>query len=420
MPASRFLRPVLLTCVALALTMVHEGGEVAAQPRRLRDRSEEEERGRYPAVPFKAGDVQSLFKEQLERARDLEFARSFLDHFAKKGIPDIGGFKLPPGLDPDDPELLAKVAPLLKDLGLTKKITEMSREELTELKGKLEAIVPGKEPPPFLPRETKVDASDSSASSGSGLPKFPEDRSPWLDEEQLSDMLRDWLENVDQTRLGEWLNESAAWQETVSAFQKQLQNLGADGPKGWSFDTGFLDVGLEKLQSFEPPTLPPISLPSFRIGRIPTPSFGRPGGGGGMSAPSGETLLWGVIALLALGVAWFALRHLQFSRGSLPAAALGPWPVDLQTIATRTQLRLAFEHLALLTLGPDAETWNHRRIAAGLARGEGDRHDAASLATLYEHARYVDGPEELTAADAAQARDSLGRLAHSRRPEAGQ
>lgn len=138
-----------------------------------------------------------------------------------------------------------------------------------------------------------------------------------------------------------------------------------------------------------------------------------------MSAPSGEAMLWGVIALLCLGVAWFALRHLSFSRAAAPAKSLGPWPVDPKSVATRTQLRLAFEHLALLKLGLDAETWNHRLIAVGLARSEPERHgDAANLAMLYERARYVDGPEELNADDAALARASLDRLAHSRRLEA--
>jgi hypothetical protein len=79
---------------------------------------------------------------------------------------------------------------------------------------------------------------------------------------------------------------------------------------------------------------------------------------------------------------------------------LGPWPVRPGEVATRGDLVRAFEHLALLCLGPTARTCHHlelaRLLGAQPAPDPERRRDAAvDLAQVYEQARYTPDDEVL-------------------------
>jgi hypothetical protein len=120
-----------------------------------------------------------------------------------------------------------------------------------------------------------------------------------------------------------------------------------------------------------------------------------------------------VVALLLLGTRWMGAAK---TRPWSP----GPWPVDPSRISTRGELVQAFNYLALLLLGRQAEHLNHKEIATqvGDAAPPADvqSHQAADqLARLYEQARYAPGEEMLSPEDMRQARADLSSLAGAAR-----
>jgi hypothetical protein len=146
------------------------------------------------------------------------------------------------------------------------------------------------------------------------------------------------------------------------------------------------------------------------LGRVNTPAApAAPGHGAGFVLLLLAAVL---IAMLAWrGRAWYARRRDAAGRWKL-----GPWPVRPGEVATRDDLVRAFEHLALLCLGPAARTCNHLELATRLADRpstdpDGQRDAAGHLATLYERARYSPGEEPLTRDDLAAARRELCFLA---------
>src|SRR5262249_5485363 len=114
-------------------------------------------------------------------------------------------------------------------------------------------------------------------------------------------------------------------------------------------------------RDFELPSLPSLDL---SLGE-----FGSSLGG----LPAGEfwnVLEWTMWATLAIAGAvglWFAWMKSQEHAEQRPTGwRLGPWPVDPANLASAAQLILAFEHLALSRLGPEAYAWNHRALARRL------------------------------------------------------
>jgi hypothetical protein len=72
---------------------------------------------------------------------------------------------------------------------------------------------------------------------------------------------------------------------------------------------------------------------------------------------------------------------------------------------------LAFDYLALLKLGPQARSWNHRAVARQWSdRCAACAPDALRLADLYERARYTAGTDALPADERDAARRALGSL----------
>lgn len=368
-------------------------------------------KGRYPLVPFDSKDVEALFKSQLEGAKELDMARKLLDQILKNKDRLI----LPKGLDLNDPALLERMKPLVKDLQIEKAFGKLTQEEQLQLYDRLKDLVPKDFSPDKLPLPPLDKSSGPPLSEGKipvGGPDPAKEKKPsWLSEEKMKQMVGDWMEGTDHSHFGDWLRESPAWKNTLSELQKQLQGLDVELPSKWSLDLngGLLEGGWDKINSLPTPSLPSVNLPSLGFRGIRGPGLGGPGGG-----PSGSTLqviLWSVLAVVVLAVAWYAFRNLRARHAVPPPLNLGPWPVDPSQIATRTQLRLAFDYLALLHLGPEAHTWNHRRIGAALAIDPGPRQQAArALAALYELARYTPGPEELGPQETVAARTHLALL----------
>jgi hypothetical protein len=160
-------------------------------------------------------------------------------------------------------------------------------------------------------------------------------------------------------------------------------------------------------------TVRKLRLPSVpRVGLVSRHSLPAVSGEG-----AGTGVVW-LLALLGLGlVAWKTLGR---GRGEdEPGRArpwrLGPWPVRPDAVSTREDLVRAFEYLALLCLGQEARTCNHRDLAALLA--EQDRHEprrreaAVHLARVYEQARYAPADERLPDEELAAARRDLCYLA---------
>jgi hypothetical protein len=178
--------------------------------------------------------------------------------------------------------------------------------------------------------------------------------------------------------------------------------------------------------------LPSFEMPSFRLGRMPGPD---PGGGsnsssgswwsrrgssgseGGFGIPGLEGSWLPVILLAAILLGALVAWRFWYLRDdkAVPVyelGGLGPWPVDPRRIATREQLVQAFEYLSVLICGPTARTWTHHTIAATLADLAATHSETAMiLARLYELARYAPLDEPLTAAEIAEARRLVCRLA---------
>jgi hypothetical protein len=95
---------------------------------------------------------------------------------------------------------------------------------------------------------------------------------------------------------------------------------------------------------------------------------------------------------------------------------LGPWPVRPESVSTRGELVQAFEHLALLLLGPTARTCHHLELAGRMGAqpaldGDRRREAADDLARLYEQARYTPDNETLSPESMSRARRELCYLA---------
>ncbi|HTU88742.1 MAG TPA: DUF4129 domain-containing protein [Gemmataceae bacterium] len=94
---------------------------------------------------------------------------------------------------------------------------------------------------------------------------------------------------------------------------------------------------------------------------------------------------------------------------------LGPWPVPPGGVSSRQDVIRAFEHLALLCLGPSAAACHHRELAERLAEQGSDnpahRQAAEMLAWLYEQARYAPSADALSQEQLSDARQALCLLA---------
>ncbi len=364
---------------------------------------------RYVPFPLPA-DADARLQERLKHAEDL---RPFKEALAKL-LRDPTRLKVDPklaeGLNLDDPQ----VRRLLKDWAAQdRKSREAAPEAFQKLQEEIRklATTAPPEPPVAVPPP----------------PPVPPSPPPAAKEEPVRDWLKDWMERAQDSRFGEHLRGSPAWQKTLDNLQQPVR------PPAGRAD----DWGLEKLRSrlLAPEQWQNLNakvlerLGNLRPGRMPRLNLSAPslprGAFPPVAAPSlptfaalGTVAVWLLIVGLAALLLWQLSRWVQ-RPGSRRRAAAGPrpWPVDPGRVSTRTGLIRAFDHLALLALGPAARTWHHRAVADALAPPSGAlADDAVRLAALYELARYTEGPEELPPQTRDRARQALLSLAAAVQP----
>jgi hypothetical protein len=226
-----------------------------------------------------------------------------------------------------------------------------------------------------------------------------------LTDGDASDLLQDILKS-----LGRHLPDGMDLNGPFGRLREALPEVGGHFP---SIDLPDLKPFWNGITPPSLPSLPNINLPSFPSG----PSFGGSwsGGGGGGGGAAWSWLFWLAAAVVVGVLVWKAIAV-----GAPTAAeaewALGPWPVDPRRVATRGELVVAFEYLALKLLGLEARHHHHVDLEARLAARPSSsparqRVAAARLSRLYEHAKYAPPEELLSDAELADARGDLCHLA---------
>jgi hypothetical protein len=226
------------------------------------------------------------------------------------------------------------------------------------------------------------------------------------------------------------LGKSRAWHEMLDdVTQHVVEGIGSGTSNGNDLEgkVGFLGRYVREVDRWSEPgrsALQRMHLENAIRSKMPrpgpahgfAPSLGVPRLGGS-SLPGTESLmalLWVAMGGIAAAILWQIISRRK-GEGAQRAAArhkLGPWPIPPQQIMTREQLIRAFEYLALLCLGPAAQSRNHLEIAAALGGDETERRRAAAgLASIYEQARYAPADEPLADEALAAARRDLCFLA---------
>ncbi len=245
----------------------------------------------------------------------------------------------------------------------------------------------------------------------------------------LDRWMRDVIDHAESTKLGDWLRESPAFQKGVGDLRNLIDFK--SNPSAWGLDSLPAHLRLTDKLNFRLPdgvfsglknitlpdlphvNLPHLNLPNVHVGNwsLPAPSVPHLGGFGN-AAGIGSALLWVLIIGAGVMLLWQLTKNLGPLRNAQsPTPILGPWPVDPRKVATRGQLVQAFDYLALLVLGTDVRSWNHRAIARKMLETKLPPQAVEQLAHLYEAARYTAGPEPLPLNDQTAARRYLCLLA---------
>jgi hypothetical protein len=248
-------------------------------------------------------------------------------------------------------------------------------------------------------------------------------------------LMKDLFNEVDHGKLGKLgnaLKHSDAWKEAKGQMEKEEIGLGGANKKTGSaavMDRALANTDLNDGGS-KTPLLSSDWLKLFTKSSTSS-GFGEEGGaeksglGKLVSPPSfsmpastvrtGGLLFLQILLVLILTVAvvvvvWRLLARVV-TRDVEARLRRTVWPMPPGEVSTRQQLIQAFEHLALVVLGPGARSANHRDIANGLGATPERTRAADELATLYERARYDPAEGELPTADLAAARRDLCLLA---------
>ncbi len=235
---------------------------------------------------------------------------------------------------------------------------------------------------------------------------------------------------AENTRLGDWLKDSAAWNRAFRDLRGSFDHPDAGRLSNgeWASKVGLsqdralqlTEGALRRLGDLPKPNAElwnwARSLPTFN--QVPAPRIAAPELPTFDSlAPSsfGAAATWITLIAILLFAAW----RMRYSARRAPTrsdhrATLGPWPVRPDAVSTRTELVQAFDYLALWSLGLDVKSWNHQAVACRWCeRSPGCVNSAQALAALYEQARYTDGVDELPSPQRKKARQSLVHLAEA-------
>ena len=363
----------------------------------------------YVPVPL-AGDPETILKGYLNIAKDRDNLFQFMQRMPKDLPKNILAQKFMWfDLKPDDPKIRSMIEEWFKDFPSDFKISPETRKLLENFRNNPDRF-------DFQKLKNSLD----------NLTKItPPDTLPAPRGDKLAQWLRQWLENAEASEWGDWLKDSAAWQDAVQDLRKWISpredKAAVLGLADWIPKIpwpGSSDLPLDNLKGKWLPKLswPAIPAPRLDLGRLDRWLAPGPISAPRWSIPSGSqwwnVFLWICLVLAGVFLLRKSIRRLK-AQPTLPLALnLGPWPVPPDQVATSEQLIAAFEYLALLRLGMEARTWNHRVIAAQLGQDQADRFLAASqLAGIYEAVRYAPEQKSLSNEDLAAARRHLCLLA---------
>jgi hypothetical protein len=378
------------------------------------------------------GDLSRILSEKLLEKRGLLELDKVLERFHKNNsLP----FKFD-GLDPRklDPRLKRQVEDILKGNQREHGLNPEGVKALQHVLKNASTPPEGKEG-----GDSKWDHNPANGKANRGQGPFPAAPAPPAPEpvapepgiqEKLAEWAKEFAERLQHTRFGEDLRNSEKWQDVMRNLEGVLSDSGGGkfrlpgdglGKLGErlrlpDWNLALPDLSRLKLPTPSLPSLPRpelnLSLPRMNLGS-PSLDGGLPSMGGASGLAVSQALLWALLAVLVGGLLWHLRARVALARHGAPAGwQLGPWPVNPAQIATRADLVLAFEYLALLRLGREARAWNHCEIAGQLGGLNSEQGRAAGeLASLYEQARYAPDDEPLAPSDLDAARRNLCLLA---------
>jgi hypothetical protein len=239
----------------------------------------------------------------------------------------------------------------------------------------------------------------------------------------IGQLTEDAMKNAEKTRFGDWLRESPAWNRAMSDLRAQFGDPNATrfDADDWQQkllqkDGTLWKLGESTVDQIRSMPRPNVSVPG--LDNLVVPNVGAPGMPelGSESMPLlGTIATWALFVGIILAAGWQMVRWIRPKRRATNFASDGgPWPVRPEAVATPAELILAFDYLALLKLGSEAQSWNHRAIASHWRElAPAFALDTDALEHLYEQARYEDGISALSDADREQARRALVLLAEA-------
>ncbi len=370
---------------------------------------------RYVPLPYR-GNVEQLFKQHFESTLAKEMMQRLAEDFLKKyqgaDLKDLAHQK-------------AEVEKFAKEWIESQKGKKgaPTPEQIQNLQKELKNLVPPQEPPENAGNKNPAE----KAKIEFPLPKLPES-APKIPE---PDAMHRWFENalkrLENSNLGDHFSNSPAFQEALQQMQKGMMGGGADSSSlaNWMEKIPWQDLAKkipddawDRLKDLQLPKLPPALQPNPGMWNPPSvPNPPLPGafpnvGDFQWSDGIAWILLFGLVALVAVQV-WLWQRATRKSRRGKEFFDAGPWPLQPDDVATRNDLLILFEYLALRRFGVQAQPWNHREISNRWIQGLPNEHEIVhAVASLYEILRYtVDPPTELSAQQKSQARTALKHLA---------
>jgi hypothetical protein len=389
------------------------------------------------------GDLEQILKNNLERMRGLENMRGILDKLRDSGLfKDSSLLKRLENLgnlDPDTPEAKKAFQDVMETMKQNPEFARKAKDMVPQLKDQ--------DIRKQIEKVLKEDVAKANPNNGGKIdpknpvrapvPQEPENLQP-PDEGDFSNTVQNWLERAKNWKgVGDLVSNSPAIQQAIDEFTLSMLDPEAGGQwdaNGWADRFGnvadlaergsnLLGDGWAGVSNLPLPSPPSIRLPNLSLGGLPSvrlPNLGGPSGPGGGGLAFGRFMLWAGLILTVGLIAWQLFGRLSGRTGSRARQGsgwrLGPWPVNPARVATREELIRAFEFLSLLLLGPEARTWNHLDLAAGMgaeapASLRDPRQAANRLAALYEQARYAPEEEPWSAETLAEARRDLCSLA---------